>query len=352
MNTEFLDIYSDYLISQGQYATATGLAAVFDGEISHDQVSRFLRAGDYGAKNLWEYIKPSVRSHQHTEEGVLLLDDTISEKQYTDENEINCWHFSHAKHRHVKGINLLSCLVHYGDLALPVGYEVIKKDIRYCDVKTRCQKRKASTTKNELFRNLVQQAVDNHVLFQYILADNWFGSKQNMIFMQTLKKHFILGIKSNRCVAISDEHAKNGQFQQANSLGWKDGDCHTVYLKDIAFPVKLLKKVFTNEEGTTGILYLVTNDLSIEAGRLYEVYQKRWRIEEFHKSIKQNASLSKSPTKIVRTQCNHLFAAMVAFCKLELLKVKTAMNHYAIKHKLLLKANQLMFNELQLLKAA
>jgi IS4 transposase len=44
-----------------------------------------------------------------------------------------------------------------------------------------------------------------------------------------------------------------------------------------------------------------TNDLSIDASRIYEVYQKRWRLEEFHKSVKQNASLSKSPTKTIRT---------------------------------------------------
>lgn len=120
----------------------------------------------------------------------------------------------------------------------------------------------------------------------------------------------------------------------------------------MAFPVKLLKKVFTNEDGSTGTLYLVTNDLSIDADRIYEVYQKRWRIEEFYKSIKQNAGLAKSPTKTVRTQCNHLFVSMIAFCKLELLKVKTSMNHFAIRQKLLLKANQTMFKELQLLKAA
>nr|WP_202863411.1 transposase [Legionella pneumophila] len=169
-----------------------------------------------------------------------------------------------------------------------------------------------------------------------------------MVFIQSiLKKYFIFGIKSNRCVALSLEEAESGQFQQVKSLDWKDGDCATVYLKNLAFPVRLLKKVFTNEDGSTGILYLVTSDLSIEANRIYEVYQKRWRVEEFHKSIKQNASLSKSPTKTVRTQCNHLFAAMVAFCKLELLKIKTALNHFAIKNKLLLKANQIMFAELQ-----
>lgn len=351
MNMELLDLYSDYLISQTHYATATGLASVLDGEVSHDQVSRFLRAEDYASKELWDYVKPAIRRHEQ-EGGVLLLDDTISEKNYTDENAVNCWHFSHAKHRCIKGINLLSCIVRYEDIALPIGYDVVKKDVLYSDLKTRKQKRKALITKNQMFRSLVQQAVNNHVLFDYVLADNWFGSKANMAFIHsTLKKYFIFGIKSNRCVAMTYQDAKSGQFQQVNSLDWKEGDCSTVYLKDIAFPVKLLKKVFTNEDQSTGTLYLVTNDLSIDADRIYKVYQKRWKIEEFHKSVKQNASLSKSPTKTIRTQCNHLFAAMIAFCKLELLKVKTAMNHFAIKHKLILKANQIMFNELQLLKA-
>lgn len=353
MNKKLLDLYSDYLISQGHYATATGLASILDGEVSHDQVSRFLRMEAYSAKNVWDYIRQALRCHEESQDGVLILDDTISEKTYTDENAVNCWHYSHAKHRHVKGINLLSCLVRYGDTAFPIGYEIIKKDILYSDLETRRQKRKAAISKNELFRALIQQAIINNVLFDYVLADNWFGSKENMKFIhKLLKKFFILGIKSNRCVALTRYQAKNGQFQQLNSLAWKDGDYHTVYLKDLAFPVKLLKKVFTNEDGRTGMLYLVTNDLSIDADRLYKVYQKRWKIEEFHKSIKQNVSLSKSPTKTIRTQCNHIFASIIAFCKLELLKIKTSMNHFAIKHKLLLKANQLMFKQLQRMTSA
>ena len=353
MKTDLLDIYSDYLISQNHHATATGLAAMFDGEISHDQVSRHLRSGEFGSKELWLYVKSDVRRHEQKTGGVLLLDDTISEKAYTVENAVNCWNFSHAKNRHMKGINIVSCLIRYGDIALPIGYETVKNDVVYSDIATRKQKRKSQISKNDMFRSLIQQAVNNHVLFDYVLADNWFGSKANMTFIhQDLKKHFIIGIKSNRCVALTGRDADSGQYQQVNTLEWNNGDAITVYLKDIAFPAKLLKKVFTNEDGSTGTLYLITNDLSIDADRMFEVYQKRWRIEEFHKSIKQNASLSKSPTKTIQTQCNHLFASMVAYCKLELLKVKTAMNHFAIKQKLLLKANQIMFNELQLLKTS
>ncbi|SCY08445.1 Transposase DDE domain-containing protein, partial [Legionella israelensis DSM 19235] len=95
------------------------------------------------------------------------------------------------------------------------------------------------------------------------------------------------------------------------------------------------------------VLYLVSNDMTSSAERLYEVYQKRWRIEEYHKSIKQNASLNKSPTRTVKTQSNHIFAAIIAYCKLEMMKIKTKLNHFAIKYKLILRANQIAMQELK-----
>ena len=353
MNKQLLDLYSDYLICQNQYSTATGLSALTNGEVSHDKVTRFLREEDYGSKELWGYVKSDVRQHEKPSGGVLILDDTIEEKPYTDENEVVAWHHSHAKNRHVKGIGLLSCLVRYGDISLPISYEVIKKDIVFSDLKTKKLKKKSSVSKNILFQNMLAQAAKNEVLFDYVLADNWFGSKANLKFIHyDLKKKFIIGLKSNRLAALSAEAKDGGQFQQVNSLDMKDGEHKLIWLKDQAFPVQLLKKVFTNEDNSTGVLYLVTNDLSIDADHLYEVYQKRWRIEEYHKSIKQNASLAKSPAKTVRTQCNHVFASIIAYCKLELLKVKTAMNHFAIKYKLILKANQAMLQEFKKMTAS
>jgi hypothetical protein len=61
---DLLDIYSDYLISQNHHTTATGLAAMFDGEISHDKVSHHLRSDEFGSKELWRYVKPDGRQHQ------------------------------------------------------------------------------------------------------------------------------------------------------------------------------------------------------------------------------------------------------------------------------------------------
>jgi hypothetical protein len=350
MNKEMLEIYTDYLISQNHHATATGLSALLDGDISHDKVTRFLRSADCNSKGLWDISKPIVRQVEDGD-GVLCLDDTIAEKAYTDENEIICWHYSHAKNRVMKGIDLLSCIVRYSDIAIPIGFEIIKKDIHFSDIETKQERRRSSVTKNELFRQLISQANTNNVIFKYVLADNWFSSKENMGFIHVdLEKYFIFGIKSNRTVAFSAEDKVHGRFQQVRTLKLEDGQAINVYLKGVDFPVQLLKKIFKNEDGSTGVLYLVTNDLTIDADRIYEVYQKRWRIEEYHKSIKQNSSLAKSPTKVITTQTNHIFASIVAYIKLEKLKMATNLNHFAIRYKLIIKANQFAFRELQNLK--
>ena len=346
MVNNILDIYSDYLICQNKYATATGLSDLLSGDISHDKITKYLNSVDLGSKELWKYAKPQIRKHEDQQGGVLILDDSIEEKPYTDENEIVAWHHSHAKGRHVKGINILSCLVSYGDTVLPFGYEIIHKDVSFSDIETRKVKRKSSISKNQYFRNLIQRSIDNKVLFEHVLADSWFGSKENMEFIAALDKKFIIGIKSNRTVALSGKDKKLGKFQQVSSLDMRDGGSKKVWLKGVSFQVMLVKKVFTNEDGSIGVLYLASNDIEHDAAYLYQIYQKRWRIEEYHKSIKENASLAKSPTKKMRSQANHIFASIVAFCKLEIMKVATATNHFAIKYKLLVAANIASMNEL------
>lgn len=86
-----LDLYSDYLLASFSATTATGLSELLDGEVSHDQVTRFLSGQKKTSAELWRIVKPLVRKVQ-SEAGFLIIDDSIEEKPYTDENEIVCWH--------------------------------------------------------------------------------------------------------------------------------------------------------------------------------------------------------------------------------------------------------------------
>ena len=42
MNFKLFDLYSDYLLSSFSATTATGMSALMDKAISHDQISRML----------------------------------------------------------------------------------------------------------------------------------------------------------------------------------------------------------------------------------------------------------------------------------------------------------------------
>jgi len=52
MNRQFLELYTDYLLSSFSYKTATGLSILLEGEISHDKVTRFLSSEDFTAAKL------------------------------------------------------------------------------------------------------------------------------------------------------------------------------------------------------------------------------------------------------------------------------------------------------------
>ncbi len=342
-----LDLYSDYLLASFGATTATGLSQLVDNLVSHDQITRFLSSETRTAKDLWCVVKPLVRKVQ-SKNAVLIIDDTIEEKPYTDENEIVCWHFDHSKDRSLKGINFVSALYESNQVCLPVGFEVIKKTETYLDKISGKEKRRSSVSKNEICRELINHAIKNELPFRFVLFDAWFASAENMRFLKTeQQRDFICPLKSNRKVALSLSNKLRGRFQAVETLPPEQDATTEIYLEGVEFPLILIKQIFTNEDGSTGVLYLVSSDTTITYDQITTSYQRRWQVECFHKSLKQNVSLSKSPTQTERTQQNHLFAALCGFAKLEMLKVETKLNHFALKSKLYLKALRSAYSTLQ-----
>ena len=350
MNKELLEVYSDYLISLFSYTTATGLSGLLDGAISHDKITRFLATEDFDAKSLWKTVKVLVRKYEQ-DAGVLIVDDTIEEKPYTDESELVCWHYDHSKDRMVKGINLVNVLYQTEQIRLPVNYTLVEKEVWVWDKKKQKEVRKSAKTKNEHMREMLKICVQNEIKFRYVLADIWYGSAENMNYIaQDLERFFLIPLKTNRKVALSLADKENGLYQAVSDLTVEQGSVTTIYVEGVTFPLQLTKCIFKNEDDSEAVLYLVTNDLTLDAVQMDTLYQKRWGVEEFHASIKGNTSLAASPTKTKQSQKNHIFASLYAFVKLKLLRIETKLNHFALRSKLYFKALQASFHELQRLK--
>jgi hypothetical protein len=349
MNKQLLEIYTDYLISSFSYTTATGLSMMAKGEISHDKVTRFLNREDLTSAKLWKIIKPKVRGIE-SEEGIIIIDDTIEEKPSTDENEIVCWHYDHSKGRNVKGINIISGIYLSQEIRVPVVFDLVRKTKTIIDEKTNKEKRISEKTKNDQYREMVRVCVKN-IKFKYVLNDVWYASSENMMCVKTeLKKDFIMPIKTNRKIALNKKDKLNGKYVTVSGLELKENTRQEIYLEGVSFPLMLIRQIFKNEDGSQGVLHLVSSDLTLTYDNIKTIYHKRWKVEEYHKSLKQHVSLCKSPTKRVRTQSNHIFASIYSFFKLEYLSLKTELSQTALRTKFYISANRAAIDQLENLK--
>ncbi|MFZ2726693.1 MAG: hypothetical protein WAX77_10615 [Methylococcaceae bacterium] len=109
-----------------------GLANALDNIISHDKITRFLTNAELTNKELWQLIKPTLRKYEN-EKGVIIFDDTIIHKPYSEENDLIAWHFDHTQNKTVKGMNRLNCIYHHNDKTIPLAFILIKKTKHYLD---------------------------------------------------------------------------------------------------------------------------------------------------------------------------------------------------------------------------
>lgn len=345
MDKTLFDLYTDYLLCSFGPVTATGLSQLVDGAVSHDQVTRLLAGEAQRSVHLWQRVKRFVRQVEQ-DDGVLIVDDTVAEKPYSDENELIAWHWDNAKERQVKGINLLTAFYQVGRVGIPVAFDLVTKTETYREPKTGKEKRRSALSKNARFRTLLQVCVHNEVKFQYVLADLWYAAAENMKFIvRTLHKHFVMPLKSNRKVALSQAAQKQGQYAAVDTLELPAGTTREIWLEEVPFALSLTKEVFTNKDGSQGVRYLVTDDLTLTYDQITQLYQRRWSVEVYHEALKQNASLTQSPTRTETTQRNHLFASLCAYVKLERLKLKTGLNQFALKSKIYLAALKAAYQE-------
>ena len=198
---------------------------------------------------------------------------------------------------------------------------------------------------------MVAQCQHNQVPFRYVLADAWFSAAETMKYLKNERKtDFIFPLKANRKVALSQEDKLAGRYVPVSSLPLEANAVQEIWLEGVDFPLLLVMQVFTNKDASQGVVYLVTSDTTLSGSDIQTIYQKRWKVEEYHKSVKSNASFAKSPTKTIRTQSNHIFACLWAYVKLESLRLQTRLNHFAMKGRIYKAALASAYRELQLLK--
>ena len=312
------EIYISYLLSDPQYTSCTRLAEIMK-NMSHDSINRFLERERFEAKDLFVEEKDSIELVG----GILSVDDSILDKPYSHPNKAALIDlFWSGKHKCVvKGINLITLF--YTDIhgvSVPVNYRIYDK--------------KAGKTKNDYFREMLTEVLSWGLAPAWITGDSWYASLENLKFIRNLKLNFMFGIANNRIVSVA-----RGEYMQIQKFeGWPSNNIETVYLKDYG-RVKVFRQLYKNAYRyyimSTAILDNLENVTSVDFTRVHDAH---WCIERFHRAIKQVCNIERFQVRNENPIKNHIFCAIKAFVRLELMRINEKITHwYAIKKDLYIK---------------
>jgi len=354
----YTEIYINFALSSFGKIEMTKLSTILDGQYSHDVFTKNLLLNDEieTDKELWSHVKPILRNYENEEDGCLIIDDSLLKKPHSKVNDIICWNYDHTIGKSLKSILMLN--FHYTDasgISLPVGYEIMTKTEDVYDEKKKKWVKKSKFTKNEIMRDKLEILhFHNELKYRYILFDKWFASIENLVFINdVLKKKFVCPLKKNRKVALSKEDKLNGKYVSIADVDMEGCSSRLVYLEGYEDTLKITKQVSKDGDDDESIyLYLVTNDIDLTTDKILEIYKRRWKIEEYHKSLKQNLKIEHSPTKVMTSQLNHIFLSVCGFIKLERLRLNYKMNHFAIQEKIYIEALRLAYQKVEELECA
>ena len=306
--------FIDFLIATPRQATATEAVRTQPptgdprvAAAAHDAYTRLLHRQEPDAEILWAEVRPDVR----LKAGTLVLDDSVLDKPYARRMDLVHHQWSGKHHGVVKGIGLLSLLWTDGDRHLPCDYRLYDK---VADGKT----------KNDHFRDLLRVAKDRGFSPECVLFDGWYSGLENLKAVRGHGWHWLTRLKSNRRV--------NPDRTGLRAVSACDiAETGTVVHLEGYGPVKVFR--IGAKDGTAD--HWATDDLQMDDLGRVRLADASWRIEEYHRGIKQTTNIERCQCRVGRAQRGHIGLALRAFVVLERYCSRTGVNWLTAKRQIL-----------------
>jgi hypothetical protein len=153
-----------------------------------------------------------------------------------------------------------------------------------------------------------------------------------MALIEQLGKIYYCPLKRNRLV---DDTGGVEKYKQIEQLCWsREEQQQGKRIKIKNFPSNKKVKLFRVTVSTDRTDYIVTNDLSQNStDEVQEANAVRWKIEEFHRGVKQLTGLEACQCRKARIQRNHIACAILAWTHLKRLAALTAQSIYQLKYQ-------------------
>lgn len=259
-----------------------------------------------------------------TEQGYVIFDDTVLDKNYSAAIELVRRQYSGNAHAVIKGIGVVTCVCVNPDTDQfwLIDYRSYDPD---GDGKTKLDHVR------EMLANVVYE---KRLPFQVVLMDTWDATKDLMLYIESLKKNYYCPLKDNQRV---DDSQGAKPYRRVDALSWTEAELAVgKRIKLKGFPKEHKVQCFRVAVTTNRTDYVVTNDLAQSSTKAtQEACGWRWKIEQLHREGKQLTGLERCQCRKARIQRNHIGCALLVWVRFKELAARTGRTVYQIKHRLL-----------------
>jgi hypothetical protein len=289
--------------------------------VAHDAYTRLLTRRPLDPEALWNEAQ-TVGGSTLFEGGMLVLDDTTLDKPYAQTIELVSRHWSGKHHRVVWGINLLSLVwTHLADTANTANTAdtaVIPLDFRVYDVNADANGQ--HFTKNDHFRAMVSAAHKRGLRPQLVAFDSWYAGLDNLKHVRKQGFCFLTRLKENRQVNPDKSGLVEVKTLQVPPAGL------VVQLRGFG-----LVRLFQKKDAKGLVQQWATSDLKMKEEAFLQWAKACWKIETYHRGLKQCCGIERAQVRSATGQKNHLLLALRAFLRLEAQRQRTGLSWYESK---------------------
>ncbi len=236
-----------------------------------------------------------------------MVDDSVIAKQYSRSHELPLlsYQYSGAYHKVIQGIGLVNLvLVGKDQTCTPIDYRIFSKKID-------------GLTKHMHMQEMLTLALHRGIIPKVVVFDHWYGSVKNFKFLTKNKLFWVTTLSGNRIVDFG-EHIADKKIPDSGLV---------VHLR--AYGMIKVFKIFSQAKGE--VEYVATNNLDYTREDIKTVAAQRWKIEEYHRGLKQTTGIEKCQARTQRSQRNHIFCSIISFVALEMKRRRTGVSWYKTK---------------------
>lgn len=317
--------YAQMLLNGVDNFTATYFSEVI-GTVSHDTIGRSVEQIKLSPKVVREkalaLIVPSAN-------GYLAIDDSVMDKGSSNEIEIASPQYSGQKHGITTGIGVVTLVYINPELN---KYWIL--DYRIYDKQTDGKKKTEHALEMIEYWQTIHELHPERAPFTTVLMDAGYTCKKIIQYVVRKDKIFYGVFPKSRKVSYRQSDG-SVVYRRVEQLDWNTSEQLrtygiTVVIEDLPNdkPLRLFQLTAKHR-----LEYIVTNDVRVETTEgAKKVGGFRWKIEQFHREVKQLTGVSKCQARKGRKQRNHICIAFVVWHQLHELAQQMKTTMYDVKH--------------------